>query len=150
MKRRITVLVVAIATVFATVFVSASPAAAAQRPRTTSFIAVMNGHNEVPAADADATGLALFSLKSNRQLCWVVIAHKVDGTLTAALIHAGPASQNGPVVVPLTLWPGCTWLSRKLARTLRNHPSWFYANVHSTAFPNGALRGQLMKAGSSH
>jgi hypothetical protein len=147
MKRRITVLVVALLTVLAT----ASPAgASAQRPRTTSFIAVMNGHNEVPAADADATGIALFSLKSNRQLCWVVIAHKVDGTLTAAHIHAGAAGKNGPVAVPLTLWPGCTWLSRKLARALRDHPSWFYANVHSTAFPNGAVRGQLMKAGSSH
>jgi hypothetical protein len=148
MKRRITVLVVALATAVA--LVPASPAAAAHRPRTTSFIAFMNGHNEVPAADPDATGLALFSLKSNRQLCWVVITHKVDGTLTAAHIHAGVAGQNGPIVVPLTLWPGCTWLSRRLARTLRDHPSWFYANVHSTAFPNGALRGQLVKAGSSH
>jgi hypothetical protein len=146
MKRRITVLVVALATVFAT----ATPAEAAQRPRTTSFVAFMNGHNEMPAADQDATGLALFSLKSNRQLCWVIITHKVDGTVTAAHIHAGAAGTNGPAVVPLSMWPGCTWVSRKLARALRTHPSWFYANVHSTAFPNGALRGQLMKAGSSH
>jgi hypothetical protein len=146
MKRRITVLVVALATVFAT----ATPAEAAQRPRTTSFIAFMNGHNEVPAADQDATGLALLSLKSNRQLCWVLITRKVDGTVTAAHIHAGATGKNGPVVVPLSLWPGCTSISRKLARALRDHPDWVYANVHSTAFPNGALRGQLMKAGSSH
>ena len=147
MKRRITVLVVALATVLAT----ATPAQAApQRPRTTSFVAFMNGHNEVPAADQDATGVALLSLKSNRQLCWVIFTHKVDGTVTAAHIHAGATGTNGPVVVPLSLWPGCTWLSRKVARALREHPSAFYANVHSTAFPNGAVRGQLMKAGSSH
>ena len=146
MKRRITVLVVALAVVFTV----ATPAEAAQRPRTTSFIAFMNGHNEVPAADQDATGLALLSLKSNRQLCWVLITRKVDGTVTAAHIHAGAAGKNGPVVVALSRWPGCTSVSRKLARALREHPDWFYANVHSTAFPTGALRGQLMKAGSSH
>jgi CHRD domain-containing protein len=146
MKRRITVFVVALAAVFA----SATPAQAAQRPHTTSFIAFMNGHNEVPAADSDATGVALFSLKSNRQLCWVIVTHKVDGTLTAAHIHAGAAGTNGPVVVPLSLWPGCTKLSATVAGALRYHPGAFYANVHSTAFPAGAIRGQLMKAGSSH
>jgi hypothetical protein len=140
------VLVVTLATVFAT----ATPAEAAQRPRTTSFIAFMNGHNEVPAADADGTGVALFSLKWNRQMCWVIITHKVDGTLTGAHIHAGAAGTNGPVAVPLSLFPGCTKISAKLAWALRWHPSAFYANVHSTAFPNGAIRGQLMKAGSSH
>ncbi len=146
MKRRITVLVVALAAVFAT----ATPAEAAQRPHSTSFIAFMNGHNEVKAADPDATGVALFSLKSNRQLCWVIITHKVDGTVTAAHIHAGAAGKDGPVVVPLSLWPGCTRISARLAWALKFHPSGFYANVHSTAFPDGALRGQLMKAGSSH
>jgi CHRD domain-containing protein len=146
MKRRITVLVVALAAVFAT----ATPAQAAQRPHTTSFMAFLNGHNEVPAADPDATGLAMFSLKQNRQLCWVIITHKVDGTLTDAHIHAGVAGQNGPVAVPLSLWPGCTRISAKLAWALKAHPNTFYANVHSTTYPNGAIRGQLMRAGSTH
>ena len=147
MKRRITVLVVALAAVFAT----ATPAqAAAQRPHSTSFIAFMNGHNEVPAADPDATGLAMFRLKQNRQLCWVIITRKVDGTLMDAHIHAGVAGQNGPVAVPLSLWPGCTRITSKLARALRDNPGAFYANVHSSTYPNGAIRGQLMKAGSAH
>lgn len=146
MKRRITVFVIALAAVFAT----AAPANAAQRPHSTSFMAFMNGQNEVPAADPDGTGVALFSLKSNRQLCWVIITHKVDGTLTGAHIHAGTVGKNGPVVVPLSLFPGCTRISAKLAWALKFRPGAFYANVHSTAFPNGAIRGQLMKAGSSH
>jgi CHRD domain len=150
MKRRITVLVVALAAVFTTAFAVATPAqAAAQRPRSTSFIAFMNGHNEVPAADPDATGVALFSLKQNRRLCWVIITHKVNGTLTAAHIHAGVAGQNGPVAVPLSLLPGCTRISATLAWALMSHPGAFYANVHSSAYPNGAIRGQLMKAGSA-
>ena len=144
MKRRITVFALALVAVLAT----ASPAEAApSRPRTTSFMAFMNGHNETPAADPDATGVAMLSLKANRQLCWVIFTHKVDGTLTAAHIHA---AKDGSVVVPLSLWPGCTWVNRKLARALRDHPSWYYVNVHSTTYPNGAVRGPLMKAGSSH
>jgi hypothetical protein len=148
MKRRITVLVLVLAAAFAT----ATPAQAApQRPRSTSFIAFMNGHNEVPPADPDATGVAMFSLKRNGQLCWVIFTHKVDGTLTGAHIHLGEAGKTGPVVVALmTTHVGCTWVNKKLAWAIRMYPMGYYVNVHSTAFPNGALRGQLMKAGSSH
>jgi len=145
MKRRITVLALALAAVFAT----ATPAQAApQRPRSTSFIAFMNGHNEVPPADPDATGVAMFSLKRNGQLCWVIFTHKVDGTITGAHIHANP---TGVVVVPLSTAPvGCTWVDKKLARSLRMYPMGFYVNVHSTVWPKGALRGHIMKPGSSH
>jgi CHRD domain len=145
MKRRITALVLALAAVFAT----ATPAQAApQRPRSTSFIAFMNGHNEVPPADPDATGVAMFSLKRNGQLCWVIFTHKVDGMLTGAHIHA---SATDMIVVPLSTAPvGCTWVNRKVAWALRMYPTSYYVNVHSTVWPKGALRGTLMKAGSSH
>jgi hypothetical protein len=145
MKRRITVLAVAVIAVLSL----ATPAQAA--PNSTSFMAFLAGRNEMPAADPDATGVALLSLKANRQLCWVIITHNVDGKISAAHIHAGRAGLNGPIVVPLsTSRVGCTWVTRRLAWSLRAHPRWYYVNVHSLpSYPDGALRGQLMKSRSS-
>jgi len=143
-KRRITVLTVAIVTVLSL----AAPAQAT--PTRASFMAFLAGRNEVPPSDPDATGVALLSLKANRQLCWVVFTRRVDGSLTGAHIHAGRAGQNGPVVVELSTSPvGYTWVTRKLAWSLWAHPSWYYVNVHSTAYKDGAARGQLMKSRST-
>jgi hypothetical protein len=145
MKRRITVLAVAVIAVLS----MATPAQAA--PSSTSFMAYLVGSNEVPHGDPNATGVAVLSLKANRQLCWVIVTHNVDGRLSAAHIHAGRAGTNGPVVVMLSASVvGCTWITRRLAWSLLAHPRWYYVNVHSTPnYPDGALRGQLVKPRSS-
>ena len=146
MKRRITVLAVAVIAVLSI----ATPAQAA--PSSTSFMAFLSGHNEVPAGsgDPDAGGVALLSLKANRQLCWVIFTHKVDGTITGAHIHAGRAGKEGDVVVTLSKSSvGCTWVSRRVAWALWAHPRSYYVNVHSMPnYPEGALRGQLVKSRS--
>jgi hypothetical protein len=145
MKRRITVFAVAVIAVLS----MATPAQAA--PNSTSFVAYLAGSNEVPHGDPNATGVARLSLKANRQLCWVVVTHNVDGKLSAAHLHAARAGTNGPVVVMLSAAPvGCTWVTRRLARSLSAHPRWYYVNVHSMPnYPDGALRGQLVKSRSS-
>jgi hypothetical protein len=124
---------------------AASPADAAW-----SFWARMSGASEVPAAsgDPDATGIALLSLKRGGKLCYVLHVKNVDGTINAAHLHLGAVGQDGPVVAPLAAPVGgnvaaCTRLGRSLARSLARHPSWYYVNVHSTTYPDGALRGQL-------
>jgi hypothetical protein len=38
---------------------------------------------------------------------------------------------------------GCTAISPTLATAIWNNPSAYYVNVHSTGYPNGAVRGQL-------
>ena len=132
----------------------ATPAAAAHAPRTLSLGAYLTGKQEVPKGkgDPDATGFALLQLHRDGRLCYVIRVRDVDGDIDAAHIHAGRPGKNGPVSVALAApsWFGsvatCTQLSGKLARRLRDDPGRYYVNVHSSAHPDGALRGQLHSA----
>jgi hypothetical protein len=129
----------------------ATPAAAAPAPRTTSLGTYLTGKQEVPKGkgDLDATGIALLQLHRDGRLCYVIRVRNVDGDITAAHIHDGRPGKNGPVSVALTAptWSGsvatCTQVGGKLARRLRDDPGRYYVNVHSSAYPDGALRGQL-------
>jgi hypothetical protein len=38
---------------------------------------------------------------------------------------------------------GCVSAARDLIKTIRMNPSNYYVNVHTTDFPDGAIRGQL-------
>ena len=68
------------------------------------------------------------------------------GNVTAAHLHKGGTASNGPPVVTLQLASddevcvdGEADLLRDIARNSRN----YYVNVHTEAFPQGAVRGQL-------
>ena len=68
-------------------------------------------------------------------------------TANAAHIHLAPAGTNGPIIVPLTnagnVWsvPANTVLTAD--QFLAYKQGNLYYNAHSTAFPNGEIRGQL-------
>jgi hypothetical protein len=72
--------------------------------------------------------------------------------VVAAHIHAGNKNvASGPIVVDLitepasgTKFTGCTKdVPKKLIRKILKHPRRYYVNVHTVAFPGGAIRGQL-------
>jgi hypothetical protein len=120
------------------------------------------GGNEVPPADPDGRGLAFVDTGRTRvcfALAWTGI-----GAPIFAHIHSGVAGVNGPVVVlffdvpepagsPPAALPdtinaaaGCVGgQSPALLRDIRQHPSAYYVNIHTAAFPGGAIRGQLRR-----
>jgi len=68
--------------------------------------------------------------------------------VTAAHIHVGGPGENGRPVVNLEAPTegsagGCTPVTADVAQALLGNPGGYYVNVHTRAFPNGAIRGQL-------
>ena len=117
------------------------------------------GANEVPPADPDGSGRAFVTARGATvcfEVRWTGIAPVV-----ASHIHAGVRGANGPVVVPFfgdptgpPVFPpevsgadGCVrGLDRGLVRAIRQHPSRYYVNLHTTEYRAGAIRGQLHRA----
>jgi CHRD domain len=131
---------------------SAVGAEEAGRPLSTA----LTGAAEVPGpGDADASGSASISLNQGlATVCFHVSWENIDGTVFASHIHVAPAGVAGPIVVTLftgafagtDALSGCvTGVDRGLIKAIRQDPSAYYVNVHSTVFPSGAARGQLGK-----
>lgn len=117
-----------------------------------NLFAVLRGPNENPSADPDGAGTVMVTFRNptRTQICVIIFADAID-TPTAAHIHRGGGSVNGPIVVPLTPPAGgnasvsrsCVAITAALSGQIRSNPAAFYVNVHTGAFPGGAIRGQL-------
>ncbi|HEX5956164.1 MAG TPA: CHRD domain-containing protein [Solirubrobacterales bacterium] len=116
----------------------------------------MTGAEEAPGpGDPDATGQADFQLNQGQgRICFDLSWENIDGTVVAAHIHLAPVGEPGDIVVPLfegvfagtDSVSGCVDAERSLVKDIRQHPSDYYVNVHSTpGFEAGAIRGQLSK-----
>jgi CHRD domain-containing protein len=122
------------------------------------LFARLNGRNEIGAdgrrgaGDPDGRG-GFTALVANDEVCFGLTVDDIDAPM-AAHIHRGKRHENGPIVV--TLIPpssgdpgassGCVPPDSgdpALLQEILKHSNRFYANVHTSAFPNGAVRGQL-------
>ena len=150
--RTVIVLSVVVASLISAPAIAAAAAADGGRP----LSATLTGAAEIPGpGDPDASGTAAIDLNQGRgTVCFTVSWQNIDGTVVAAHIHVGAADIAGPIVVPLfsgsfsgtDTASGCVEnVSEDLIKAIRHDPAAFYANVHSTVFPAGAVRGQLGK-----
>ncbi len=137
--------------------------AAVARP----FVALLSGANEFPAGsgDPDGSGAAAVTIDPDADpdgdpttpataanVCWDLRVAGIE-TPNAAHIHEGAAGVNGPVRVDFTAalpaLTGCVDVDPVLALAITTTPANFYVNVHNTAFPAGAVRGQLAVSASA-
>lgn len=139
------------------VLVMATPAASQSLQRT--FVVQLTATEQVPlcaAADASDRGVALFRIVDVEAgiVEYRVIASDLPGTLAGAPgihIHGpAPAGQNAGIVQALDLTGAevgviaeGTFSNPELVAAALENPELFYVNVHTTACPGGAIRGQL-------
>jgi len=111
--------------------------------------------SETTGSTSTAKGHTQIKVRANGTIEFKTqILNKNGETFVAGHIHQAPVGVAGPIVVPLFASPGTT--ARHIRQTgvatpnagttgaaLCTNPSAYYVNYHTTAFPGGAIRGQL-------
>ena len=114
------------------------------------FVATLTGAQEVPPVATSATGLATFNLSPDRTQLRYNVTHEVTGG-TASHIHLAAAGEDGNVIYPFT--PFGPTMSGTLTITAADADNLeqgkLYVNVHSTTYPGGEIRGQILRPGDS-
>lgn len=140
------------------------------------FVANLSGFSEIPPRQTEATGAVAVSLNPDGESLHYRLSVSNLQDVTAAHLHMGQTDENGPVVVPL-LGEGAPGAAAtpptgmangviaegdisaaSLTGPLANTPlvvlvelmrsGAIYANVHTTQFPEGEIRGQLQGLGT--
>jgi hypothetical protein len=137
------------------VLVVSTPAGASGDSTTKcSAYTVLKAGNEVPPSASRAFGAAAVHVNGTTLSFAVTIANPARESFFAGHIHTGAAGVNGPVVV--TLFTGSAdrklifqaarqEISATTAAAICANPAGHYVNYHTTDFPGGAIRGQLIE-----
>ncbi|HEY8231179.1 MAG TPA: CHRD domain-containing protein [Vicinamibacteria bacterium] len=123
-----------------------------------AFSGALASSSEVPPNTSAATGSATLDFDGNANVQYRIEVNGITG-VTAAHVHSGASGANGPVRVTLFEGPASGPMSGQLAQgsfdsgdvqgisfealldELRNGTA--YVNVHTTAYPDGEIRGQV-------
>ena len=138
-----------------------------EHPHALAFQSLTIGLGQVPPVASTGRGVASYLVTTDGgTLFYSLEAIDLSSTITAAHIHLGSSGQNGEVVLNLCgagNTPAClsqgvittgSATGSSLVGPLAGHPlgdlivamsaSAAYTNVHTTNFPNGEIRGQVV------
>ena len=113
--------------------------------------------NETTGSTSTAKGHTLIKVRQDGPIEFKTqILNRNHETFVAGHIHQAPVGVAGPIVVPLFVAPTPSTSARHIKQSgvatpsagttgaaLCANPSAYYVNYHTTAFPGGAIRGQL-------
>lgn len=115
--------------------------------------AVLTASQEVPPTTTPGFGNATVTFDATRANAVVTITvANLGSPINNFHIHENVAGANGPVIVNLIglggtfnngTMTGTFPIAADVAQRMLLNPGGFYVNVHTTAFPGGAVRGQL-------
>jgi hypothetical protein len=116
------------------------------RPLTATLI----GPNEIPPAPGTSSGAATVTINLGQgELCYMLTFSTTETVVAAHIHHAAAGSVAAPLI-PLTApvsgsSSGCNQVDQTVLKDILQNPEQYYVNVHTTAHPGGAGRGQLTK-----
>lgn len=114
-----------------------------------TYRATLTGNGVVGSGDPDGYATAELSISDSLdQVCYDINDIRGIGPITGAHIHRGGPTVNGPVVFALEKnneggWSDCVELSEWTEEAFESNPTGYYFQVHTSEYPNGAIRGQL-------
>lgn len=148
MKRQGGVFAVAMLLAGLTLMTSAA-IAGAQTTLSTS----LTGDEEVPSpGDKNGKGWITLTISPDGTICYEGKVQAIGRQITGAHIHIGALGVAGAVVVDLDPFGAditgnkaehCVTTTPEIAAQIIADPDAYYVNVHTTAYPGGAIRGQL-------
>ena len=117
-----------------------------------NFSVMLNGKQEVPAVNTNASGVANLMVNSTMDSLWIqLLANDLSGSIMGIHIHEGAAGTNGGVLTDLSdlvsgnmvsgVITGKTAVTAVLPKLLNGSA---YINLHTAANANGEIRGQVM------
>lgn len=112
-----------------------------------TYNATLKGTSEVPTNASAAIGLATLTYNPNTKLFTIVVTHDLVA-VTGGHIHKGATGINGEVVFPfLTTTSPITYTSVALTASQLSdlNAGLYYVNLHTASFPDGEIRGQILK-----
>ena len=126
-----------------------------------SKLIYLDWHQVVPTGSGDPNALGEVTINVNAgrgELCYdmrvFIYFITSDWPPTSAGIYKAAVGQNGPLVVDLNpAWgplgdsnvSGCVNIDKTLARDIQKYPTQYYVLVTDSSYPDGAIRGQLIK-----
>ena len=101
--------------------------------------------NEVPPNASGYTGTVDVTIDTETDEVCVLANTNIPDSDPIAMqhIHEGAAGVNGPIVIPFDSLLSCATADSAVVDAILANPSGYYFNVHTDAFPAGAIRGQL-------
>lgn len=111
-----------------------------------AFKATLNGASETPANSSAATGTASATYNLNTRVLLVNVTY-TGLTATMAHIHKGAVGVGGGIIFTITnlASPINTSFTLDAAQEADLLANLYYVNIHSAAYINGEIRGQLVK-----
>lgn len=117
-------------------------------PNEVIFKANLNGASETPPNSSAATGNATLTYNETTKIFNIVTSY-TGLTPTAGHVHKGDPGIAGPVIFPFNppMTSPVNYTSAPLDSMQKADlfAGKYYVNLHSAAFPNGEIRGQLIK-----
>lgn len=113
----------------------------------TIFKATLVGSSEVPPNPSTATGSTTLTYDAGTMRFTAVTTYS-GLTPTAGHIHIADVGMNGPVEFPFVIVPSPITLQSGVLTQVQVDELFngrMYVNLHTTAYPGGEIRGQLVK-----